>query len=300
MRPRTAVSLLCLLAWGAAAGAVGADEIKWKFKEGETFYATETTDMKMEMVFMGNSQPMETKTVVVSKFAVKKANPDGSAVVERTIVSQKSESSMQAPGMDLEAMAKKFEGASFTITLNPKMEVVKLEGYEDFMKRIAGEDEQAAMFVKMSMNEETIKRSLDQLFAVTPDKSVSVGDTWKRNATIPMGPLGTLKADSSYKYEGKDGALDKIAFEAKLGYEKPKADAGGPAMPFKLLKADIKSDKLKGMLKFDAAKGRLADSESSVNLEMKMTIEAAGNEVEMEMRQEIKSSMKVSDTKPGS
>lgn len=294
MRIRLALAVLILAVF---APVLQADEIRWKFKEGDVFYAQETTEMKMEMSFLGNNQPMESKTVVISKLTIKKTNPDGSVVLERKIESQKTEASMPA-GVDLDALNKKMEGATFTITLSPKFEVAKIEGYDDFIKRLVGDCDTTGPFLKASLSEETIKRSLDELFLFVPGKAVSVGDKWERKSKVPMGPMGSLQTQTNYKYEGKEGDLDKISYESTLKYEKPKEGDGNAAMPFKLIKGDMKADKAKGVIKFDSARGRLSENQASVNLEMKLTVDVNGQEIDMELRQEQKSTFKVSDSKP--
>lgn len=290
MRQRLAVAACCfaVLVSGAAA-----DTMAWKFSQGESFYSTEAMEMKMEMQMMGQTIPVETKSTTISKFTVKEVKPDGGVVLERKIERQKSESSQQAPGMDMDELNKKMEGATFIITLNPKMEVTKVEGVNELMKRLFEGNEQMEQLMKMSLNEETIKRSLEELFLFVPGKSVAAGDTWERKSAVPMGPLGSLKAATTYKYEGNN----KVAYVSKLTFEPAKGDAGA-AMPFKVTKADIKSDKAQGTITFDPAKNRLAENKAEMNLTMKMSAEAGGQEIEMDMQMEIKTTFKISDSKP--
>jgi hypothetical protein len=294
MRRRSLLGLVTLLLLAASAPA---DEIAWKFKEGDVFFALETVEMKMEMSFLGNTQPMESKTAVVSKMTVKKTNPDGSVVLERRIEQQKTEASMPMP-FDVDELDKKMEGATFTITLSPKFELTKIEGYADFIKRLVGDDEIVGPFIKASLTEDTIKRSLEELFLFVPGKAVSAGDKWERKSKVPMGPMGTLLLQTNYQYDGKDGGLDKISYESALKYEAPKDTEANPAMPFKLVKGDMKAEKAKGVIKFDSAKGRMAENQGTVNLDMKLTMDVNGQEIEMELRQEQKSTYKVSDARP--
>src|SRR5262249_26023666 len=117
-------------------------------------------------------------------------------------------------------------------------------------------------------------------------------------AATPLGPMGKLNAEVAYKQEGLEGGLEQLSFTSKFGYEKPK-DGGTPGLTFKVNKAEAKTAESKGTIKFDAGKGRLAERAETARVAVKLSVEAQGQEIEMDLRMEIKSAHKVADARPG-
>jgi hypothetical protein len=169
----------------------------------------------------------------------------------------------------------KLQGATFTLTLNPKLEVTKLEGYNDLIKKLAGDDANVLKTVKSILSEELLMKSAKEAFAFLPAKQVKEGDTWGKDHTVkmPLGPLGTLETTSLYKYEGKgklnDKEYDKISFTTTVEYSAPKEDQG---LAFKVTKGELKADNAKGTIYFDNTTGRLVQYEMTLNLTGTLTL----------------------------
>jgi hypothetical protein len=68
-----------------------------------------------------------------------------------------------------------------------------------------------------------------ELFGLAPAKAVKVGNTWKRDTKMSMGPIGDFKMASEYKYATAAAAGDKVTWTAKATYTAPKA--GGAPKP---------------------------------------------------------------------
>ena len=72
--------------------------------------------------------------------------------------------------------------------------------------------------LKSILTEEALKQMADPTFGVTPPNAVAKGDTWKKESTLNLGPIGSYKGKYTYKYEGQDEKnkdLAKISVETE-------------------------------------------------------------------------------------
>jgi hypothetical protein len=297
MRRRFCFALASFLAvaaiYAVSAPAAEGTKIELKFKQDDTFYVESISNTKQTMEFAGTKQDSESDSTTVTRFKVLKSDKDGT-VIEQRIESIKNKTTGGAPGAD--KIMDALKGATFKLTLDAKGEVTKLEGYEDFIKKLSSENDATAKMIKAFMSEETLKAAASENFAFLPNKPVSKGDTWKRSQSVPLGPLGTLKGETTYtdKGPGKDG--EEIALEQTLTYSPPKEDDAG--LPFKITKGEMKADKASGSLVFDASKGRLVRSDMTMKMKGSLTFEVAGNATSINLEMQQTSKSKVLDKSP--
>src|SRR5436853_395274 len=102
--------------------------LQWKLKEGDVFYNKTSVVMEQKIEAMGQTieQTITIKTVL--RFKVKSV-AEGKTVVEMTYLEMK----IDAAGLPGTNVGDNLKNVSFTATLNDKMEVTKLEGYEKFL-----------------------------------------------------------------------------------------------------------------------------------------------------------------------
>src|SRR5262249_24469090 len=183
-----------------------------------------------------------------------------------------------APGGTDDKFNQQLVGATFKVTVNPKGEVTKFEGYDDLMKKLVGDDANGRKVFQAIMPEEAFKRSAAEAFAFLPDQPVKTGAQWERKLETSLGPLGSFSTKRQYTYEGQEQAdnktLEKITFTASTAYTPRKP--GDTTFPFQVSKGDLKVEDLKGVIYFDAAAGRLVRSESSMKVRGNVTIVISG------------------------
>jgi len=294
MLKRCWIGVLVSLA-AVALPAQGQVKMEWKFKEGDKFYLENTTVQKQTIEVLGQKIEQETENTTVTSFTVLKKEKD-STVIEQKIESVKV-TSKGGLGGAMDKVAEQMKGATFKFTLDNKGQISKFEGFDEFIKKIAGDDAATAQIMKLVLNEDTVKQSASEAFGFLPEKAVSKGDKWKKEMIIPMGPLGSFKAEQDYTYlgEAKDG--QEIGVASKMTYTAPKDNAGG-VLPFKVTKGDFKTEEAKGTIVFDAAAGRLVREEMKMKLKGSMTIEAMGQTADMKMEQESTTKIRLLDKPP--
>lgn len=280
---RRACGAALLVLVGLGLPAYGQTTLEWKFKEGEKFYVEEVNDVKQNVSIIGKDIKQNTKITTISSYTVKSVSGAGEQEValEQKIESVDVKSTGDGLGGQMDKLFEKLQGATFEVTLK-KGKVTKLKGYDDFIKKLADGDEMTGKFAKMLLSEETLKKSIEDLFGGLPARPISTGDTWSQEATIPFGPLGSFKTskDMTYKEKDKDGVL--ITYKSKMSYIPPKGE-GAFAGLLKIVKGNIKSENAKGSVLFNAEKGRLVRSTFSMLAKGTMTVEVMGNQLELDI-----------------
>jgi len=264
--------------------------LKWKLKEGDVFYnqSTVTMDQTIEVAGQMMDQKIEMKTVL--KFKVKSTKP-GTTIVEMTFL----ENRVDAQGLPGANIGNKLKDVTFTATLDEKLKVAKLEGYDKFLDAVSDGDAAQKKLMKAMMPETTIRQSFGQTFMIAPDKPVAVGDKWDRTDKMALGPLGNVETKSAFKLEAVKDDVATISMKGDLTFKASDADAG---LPFKISNAELKAEKFTGAHKFDLKTGRLTNSKIEMEMAGTMTIEAAGQTIDAKLKQKVTTTGIVTEKNP--
>jgi hypothetical protein len=260
-----------------AAAPSDAYTLKWKLKEGDVFYNKTIVKMDQTIEVLGRMMEQKIEVNTVLKFKVKSVKP-GATVVEMTFLENK----IDAPGLPGGNVGDKLKDVTFTATLDDKLKVTKLEGYDKFLGAVSNGDESQKKLMKAMMPETTIRQSFGQTFMIAPDKPVAIGDKWKRSDKMALGPLGNVETKSDFKLDGVKGDVATISMKGDMSFTASDADAG---LPFKISKADLKAENFSGTHKFNMKTGRITNSKIDVEMGGAMTIEAGGMTFEAKMKQ---------------
>jgi hypothetical protein len=290
--------LSVLLVLGAAEAAQGQVQLRWRFKEGDTFFVEEAVAVKQTTKVMGNEEQHNLDVTRVSRFTVLKAGEG------QTVLEQKVETVKVTPGDGAKKgeadFLQKLEGAVFRITLGPTQHVAKFEGYQELINKLA-QDKEVARMLRVLLTEDTLRRTAEALLEFVPDKPVSPGGTWKAKLTMPFGPLGSLDTVNTYTLQGKEKAdgreAEKITVAAVVAYAPPRVPSG---LAFQITKGDIKAEEARGTIFFDEGAGRLVRSESRRRLKGTLTLSAMERTLDMDIDQEQTVKIRVLEKNPTS
>jgi hypothetical protein len=288
----------------APAPAAAETELAWKFAKDKVLYQKlrTITEQKMKVQNTNVEQKQEQEFV----FSWKVEDVDASKIV----LQQKIESvvmkinisnneikydstAKDAPDNPLATFFKPLLGSTFRLTLDPNtMKVVKVEGREEFVKKLTDANPQIKTLLANILNDEQLKLMSEPAFTLVPDKGKKVkpGDKWQRTGTMNMGPIGSYAATYDYTYdttEKKDtNTLHKILLKTTLNYTPPQAkDAAG--LPFKINSGKLETKEASGSVWFDADAGRVAESQMTVKLggKLNVTVSDQAADVDLEMTQ---------------
>ena len=262
--------------------------LKWSLKPGDVFYSKNVTVMDMKIGVAGQMIDQKQEITAVMRYKVKAAE-GSNLVLELTYVEMKVTGT---PGTD--AVTEKMKGATVTATLNGKMEVTKIDGHKKLLEDLSGGDPMVKMMLAAMISEDAVKQMFSQLFAVTPEKPVKVGDAWTKNDTVDAGGIGKVTAKSKHTLKKVDGDSATIDTTADMTFK-----AGdGEGLPFKITKADFKIEKYTGSSVFDMKAGRLKEAKSEMTMTGTMTVGGGGQEIDATLTQKVKTAAVVSDKNP--
>jgi hypothetical protein len=274
--------------------ALGQVKLAWKLSKGDTFYVEESVRVKQTLTIQGNESRQDLDCTKIHRFSVEEGTPGKDVVLKQTILSVK-ENGPGNPRSGSEIL-KQLEGATFRITLNPSGKVVKFEGRDELVKKIAKDNKEVEGTVGALFTEETLRAPVESLFGFLPDKEVSPGKTWAREATLPLGPLGNLSGKSTCKLLSaeKDANRVKLLVTTTASYVPPTSTA---ALPFKITGGNFKVEKAEANLVFDTAAGRLVEANTVRRLKGTVSV-AATPPLDMEIAQEQTIKTRVTDKNP--
>jgi uncharacterized surface protein with fasciclin (FAS1) repeats len=284
-----------LLAAGLALPARAQAPLEWKLKKGDVFYLRNVTSTKQVLKAVGKDVPQNSEQTVVLGFTVADQTPEGlllkETIDEVTVKPEKGE-----PVSD-----DKIAGATFMILLSPKWEVLKFEGYDKLLDKLAGDDVAVRQALQATLSEDALKKSVRELMAFLPDRPVKEGETWERTVEQPLGALGTLRETRTYKLEGKEDVggkkVDKIGFTSAVDYKPGKADK---VLAYHVVSGEMKAEEAKGTVLFDPAAGRVVQIESHMKLRGRMVLSISGsaNPIDATVEQEQTTKAVVLSEKP--
>ncbi len=270
------------------APAPGPAPLKWKLEKGTTFYSKTTIALKQTVTVMGQDKEQEQDQVSCNKFKVIAADEKG-YTIEQTI--EKSDIKGNLPGAA--EVAKKMNGIVLTYTLNDKFEVKKVNGIDDLLDKLAGDNAAARKVMASMLTEEQFAVGIAEFFRTAPDKPVRVKDTWKREFKYPLGGgLGSLKMDNEYKFAKSDDSGDTVTWSATTKYE---VGEGGGDLPFTFTGGELTAEEFTGDYVFDSKLGRVKSNSSQAKINGTLTISVQGTEIEMKIKQNIKTTCTFSD-----
>ncbi|QEL15752.1 DUF6263 family protein [Limnoglobus roseus] len=274
-------------------GQVDGDLLKWKLKEGETFYVRSTNATDQTISVGGQNQEQKTEHTSVDAYKVTKATADG-YTLEITTLQSTTETNIALGGLG--SFDKDMVGEKLTVTLDKDFKVKTVKGVDALLKKLTDGTPAAKALTDSVISEGTLKKAVQDLFRSGPGKPAKVGDEWKADETTPLGTSGELTAKMDFKYAGTKDGVEEVTFTGKAKLSPPK-ETPADAM-FKTVKSDIKSDKYTGTSRFDSKVGRLKQTEELLTLKGTMTIAAGGMEVEVDVASKATSKVEVFDKSP--
>jgi len=218
--------------------------------------------------------------------------------------SSKPDGGVTAGNPTLTQFFKALVGAKFTVILDKNQKVEKVEGKEKFIQDLGAGSPQMDNLLKKIMTDDALKQMCDPSFGLTPDSPKKVGDTWKKESNLDLGPIGSYAVSYNFKYvepsaedkkDEKKKDLDKIEIETSLNYSAPKANPEG--LLFRIKDGKLTStNPAKGVIYYDHKLHRIQTAEISITLKGDLTVTIGGTDTKVELNQEQKTKITTADT----
>jgi hypothetical protein len=289
----------------AQAAAGDKVDIKWKFEKDKKIYQEMTTKTTQVMKVMNMDVNQVQEQTFYFSWEMKDEDKDKNmTLVQRIegvnlsieIAGNPIKYNSSNPGSvntSLGEFFKQLVGTEFKLTLDKDMKVTKVEGRDEFLRKLGQANQTMEPMLKRVLNEEALKQMADPMVGLLPGKPVGKGDTWTRDSKLNLGPIGSYKNNFKYTLDKIDKDIAEISVTSKLTYEPP--TEGGEGLPFRIKSAKLDSKDSGGKIFFDVKKGRLEKQELRIKLEGELVIEIAGTETKVDLKQEQTTTVTTSD-----
>ena len=301
--------LLTLIAGLSTAQEPAKVDLVWKFTKDKAFYQEMTTKTTQGINVSGQDLSQIQDQTFYFKWVPIKQDGD-KWVLEQTIegvkmkidiagnpISYDSTAPNAAGNTVLAEFFKALVGAKFTITLDKAMKVEKVDGREDFLKKLSSSNQAMEPLLKKILTDDAVKQMADPSFNLNKP-GVKVGDTWDVPVKLNLGPIGTYDTKYTYTFKGPEKAgADQQLIEVKssLTYTPPAAAEDG-ALPFKIKAADLKSKETEpGKILFNPKTGMVELTELKVKLAGTLTVEISGSTTTATLNQEQSTVVKTAE-----
>lgn len=329
---RTRHIVAALLAVTLSAVAIGQEPrnftLSFKNKEGKLapFYQEMTTEVTQHIKVQGQDLPQQQKSTFWYQWTPveEKKVMEGKEEITKLILKQKIEGlkinidisgnpinydsrTPDQPGSagnpGLVEFFKHLKDAEFTVTLGKNYKVEKVDGKEEFIKKLGSGSSQMDALLKKVMTEDALKEMVDPTYKLFPDTPKKPGEKWERNTKLNLGPIGSY--DLTYKFtyvgpetaEGPKKGLDKIEVETVVTYIAPKETTEG--LLFRIKEGStLTSDPAgsKGTVYYDPKAGRIDEATIRIKLKGNLKVVIGGTDTAVELIQEQTTTIKGSDT----
>jgi len=293
----------------AAAPATAPDKVNiaWKFEKDKKVYQEMVTKTTQNMKVMNQEVNQTQEMTFFFVWDLRDEDKDKSMTLGQKIDGVKlrieiagnqityDSTNPASANTTLAEFFKNLVGSEFKLTLDKDMKVTKVEGRDEFLKKLGQSNQMMEPLLKKVLNENALKQMADPTFGMVPGKPVGVGESWTRETKLDLGPIGSYKNTYKYTLESVDPqGVAKIKVEMNLNYEAP-VDVG-EGLPFRIKSAKLASKDSGGSITFDTNKGRLDKSDLRIKLEGDLEIEISGQTSKVEIKQDQNTTISTSDS----
>lgn len=280
-------------------------DIRWKFEKEKKIYQEMVTKTTQAMKVMGMEVNQTQEQTFYFSWELKDEDKDKNITLLQKIEGVKLQIDIagnpikfdsSSPGSANTSLAEFFKqlvGTEFKVTLDKDMRVVKVEGRDEFLKKLGQANQTMEPLLKKVLNEDALKQMADPAFGMVPGRPVAKGESWSRDSKLNLGPIGSYKNAYKYTLENVNKDVADIRVDSTLVYEAP--TESGEGLPFRIKSAKLQGKDSGGRIAFDMAKGRLDKQELRVKLEGELDIEIAGTATKVELKQDQTTTITTSD-----
>ena len=186
--------IVAILFVANAVGAAPKVQLRLNLQKGTTYEMKMNSINQIDQEMMGQKVKIDQKIEMVFAYTVLDVLPDKNFLVEYSLQSMKLHMNMNGQEMNVDSESadsnpmnnaiKDLLSLKLKLTLNPKGQVEKVDGLDEYVQKISG-NQQVAQAMKMYTDEDSFKSFFAQTFNYFPENEVSVGDQWKSVVKTP-------------------------------------------------------------------------------------------------------------------
>jgi hypothetical protein len=270
--------------------------LAWNLRQGDRFVQETTTVVKQVTRLGGQEIRQEDQLTTRSLFTVKERAADGSVQLEQKLEALTA-TAKDGSGAAAARLLRLMQGSVLTYTLTPEGRLARVEGYDELLRKVAGDDAAALKVAQTLVSRETLSSAVEEAFRFLPREPVRPGKSWERSLSASLGPIGSVSGRQVYTYEGpqelEGQMLHAIRLEVELSYEPPRADPG--VLPLRVERGELRVRRGQGKLWFDEQAGRLVRSEMQLQIGGQLVLAAQGQQFVLELEREHQVQVRIRD-----
>lgn len=261
--------------------AADAVDLKLNLKKGDVYRMRQTQEQTVSQTAFGQTQDNSQTMIYDQKIEVVDVLADGNMKIKASTESIKVKLTNPQETVEFDstnptdqenpefAGYKAIANSEFLMTLDPKGNVVNVEGIEAMMDSVMKEYENLPAEAKGGLEEsfkkmfsdENMKQMLGNVGAIYPDKSVSIGDTWSDEVSLDVAVMSMDLKNTYTLKEQKDGRAI-IAVDSTISTKEPQVFNMGAMQ----MKHTINSGTQSGTVEVDETSGWIMRSQIDQNM----------------------------------
>lgn len=281
------IPLLLVVLLFTANSVVAASKIQLRLnlQKGAAYEMKMSSVNQIEQEMMGQKIKIDQKIEMVFTYTVLEVLPDKNFLIDYSFSQMKMDMNMNGQEMKIDsestdsnpvnAAVKDLLSFKLKLTLNPKGQVTKAEGLEEYAKKLSG-NPQLAQSMKMFTDENNFKAFFAQTFNYFPENTVSVGDQWV--SVVKMPELMDVGINMTFEVIALENDQIHLNFKSIVDMETPVEQMG--------MKMNVKmAGNQSGKMTVNATDGwmRSSDMIQKYDMKIKMKNPQSGEDMEIPM-----------------
>jgi hypothetical protein len=267
--------------------------LRLNLQKGASYEQTMAMNNQIEQEMMGQKMNVDQKLEMAFLFQVLDVLPNNNFLIEYSVENVKMDMSMNGQNMSfnsestdsinpMNAAFKGFIANKLKVELNPKGQVERVEGLEEYAKKLSA-NPQMAQTMQMFTDETSFKSFVGQSFSYFPENEVSKGDKWATSLKLPT----LMNMETIMNFEVADITKDQVTLNviSDVNMDAPIEQMG--------MKMNIKATGTQnGNMIIDLTDGWLRTSDLNQKFNMKMNMKNPQSGVDMEIPMLMNSDVK--------
>ncbi len=255
-----------------------------RYRVGEVIVQEVTLTRQSGVRILGAGAPQTSQYTLLSHLTVEAIGPDGSLGVRQRVEATRLGASDPVTRGGLEDALRKAKGATFEIAVGPGGEVTGLKGPNDPVRVHAANDPTGGQSFRIwSLLDVDGWKELAGLTFFQPGRPLVAGQKWARPLNHTWGELGSWSGRTHYTAAGRRDGAERIEFAHEMSYRPPAGEGG--MLPVRILRAEFTPQAAGGVIRYDAANGRVTAAEEVFRVRGALLVSAGGIEAPVEMEE---------------
>lgn len=262
--------------------------LKMNLKKGASYLFSTNIDQLVNQEVMGNQMDIKQQTKVDYLYEVLESNAQGMKIkstyqtmainMETPQGAFKFDSeSKENPESPLKAVGN-MVGKSFLMYLSPEGGVTKVEGMQDILNSIGGE-ETTQQLLKQQFSDSAFMNMMNVSLNIYPNKEIKPRETWQKDFKMPMAGMMEMDLQNQYTLTGIQGKQADIAVHSAVKLSPIASDSPLGSMEINL------NGTQEGTIQVDVSTGLI--NASTINQQINGDISAQGMKIPMKITSKI-------------